>query len=1026
MFLSDAAVKRPVAMTCLIIALTFLGMNSYRKMGLELLPKMDIPYITVTTLYPGATPVDIEVDVAKKIEDAVSSIDGLKHVTSTCMENACQTIIEFNIGVDVNVAASDVREKIDTILDDFPAGVEKPVILKFDVNAKPVVTVALAGDLSIEDLYDYADNDLRDKLSVIPGVANVELLGGSEREVHVLLDRSKIAAAGLTSLQVMQALNNGVMSLPSGRVREKGMEYSVRYDAEYYRVKDIESLQVAGRNDARRYIADLGTVCMAAEERRQEAYVDSGPCIGIRVVKKADANAVKVVTEVKKALDKIKANLPGGMELIWITDDGAFIQSTVDSTTGSIWQGVLLTALILFCFLHSFRATFIVGITMPLTIIISLFFMKILDFTLNMSTLQAMGLSVGVLVTNSIIVLESIIGHFKQTGDAKRAACDGTAEVAVAVLASALTNVVVLLPIGMMSSIIGIFFRPFAWTTLTVNVVSLFVSFTLTPILCAKILKTEKEDSFLARFERRWNGILDAFAGGYANRLRKISSRKVYILGLLLIIMTIFFHALTFAPKIGFSFMPQADRGEVLVKLEYSTRQNLAETVRRAQEVEAILKKLPSLEHTFTTIGKVEGVAGRNSEGVYMAQVLLKFVDKTERKTTVWEYLDVIRKQLKNYPGCIIDASIPSLIGGQEIPVEMEIFGDDLKKLDRAALAVQEIVQKMPGIETPDTTVREGKTELRIFPNRAILADISTSVNTMGVMLRANLEGIKAGTYKSGARTYDIRVKFKEEDGKDQVREFVFPGKDNQAVLLTNFADIRERMAPVQITRDDKSRISKMFSQLAPSLPLSNAVKMISAIVDQSGIMPPGYTYVFRGTYERMQEGVADFLEAGLLAILLTYLALAAILESFIRPFLILVTIPLGLVGILWALHLTGLSISIYVLLGAVMLVGIVVNIAVLIMDHAQQLITKDAKPRDAILTALRMEFRAVVMVTLASVLGMLPLATSSGLGSELCNGIGVSSVGGILISAIFTLIVLPLVFILFSKEATESGGRTP
>jgi len=1027
MFLSNASVRRPVAMSCLIIALAFLGLNAYRKLGLELMPKIDIPYITIVTVYPGAAPSDIETDIAKKIEDAVSSLDGLKHLTSSCMENVCQTIIEFQLGIDVNIAAMDVREKLDAVLSDFPTGVEKPIIMKFDVNAKAIVTLALSGESSLDELYDYADNTLRDKISTIMGVANVELLGGAEREVNVLLDRKALFSAGLTSLNVAQAISEGIASIPAGRIKEKISEYSVRFDAEYSSVRDIGTLQIVGKDGARRYIQDLGTVVMATEERRQAAFIDSKPCIGIRIVKKADANAVKVVEEIKKAIEKIRVALPGGMDLIWVTDDGDFIQASVDSTSQSIWQGILLTAAILFFFLYSIRTTFVVAITMPLTIIITLLIMQMVGYTLNNPTLLALGLSVGVLVTNSIVVLENIETHLHQGKNSWLAARDGTAEVAVAVIASAGTNIVVLFPIAMMGSLVGLFFKPFAWTTLTVNAVSIFVSFTITPILCAALLRKKENDrSLLAILGKVWNTILQWLANIYGAILAKIAKYKIVSLVVLAIIVGIFINALGLAKEIGFSFVSSTDRGELYVKLEYPTYLHLNETIARVKQVEAKLMKLPFLEHCFSSVGKMEAMLGQTSEAVYLAQLTLKFCEKTKRSLTIHDLLGQIRKEMEFYPDCIVTASIPDIVGGEEIPIQMEIAGEDLEEINRIALSTQKLLEEMDGFLSPDTTVRAGKPEMRIFPQRTILSDIQSSTTSIGMMIRANLEGVKAGLFKSGVRTYDIRVKLQEEPEKKQVQQFQIPLDAQHSMILESYAYWKERKAPVQIIRSDKQRIAKVLSHLRPDFPLGTAVESIIREIEQQAMLPPGYNYNFRGTFEYMAEAVAEFLEAGILAILMTYLALAAILESFTKPFLILTTIPLGLIGMLWSLYLTHETMTIFVLLGGIMLVGIVVNNAILLLDRQHNLKSQGQHPRTAMLNAVKIEFRALLMVTLAAVLGMLPLATSQGLGSELCTGIGISSLGGIAVSATFTMIVVPLLFLLFTKQETSKETPIP
>ena len=1017
MFLSNASIRRPVAMCCLLIALTLLGLNSWRKMGVELLPRMDVPYVTVVTVYPGASPADIEVDVAGRIEDAVSSVDGVKHMTSLCMENAAQTFIEFELGVDVNVAASDVREKIDQELSKFPAGVEKPIVLKFNLNASPVATMALSGDAPLDELYDYADDSIRDRLSVVYGVANVELIGGSEREVQVLLDRGALSAAGLTTMHVVRALQQGVSTMPAGRLRDSGSEYAVRFDAEYDSVRDIANLQVAGAGGARRYLGDLGSVVMGAQERRQAALIDGSPCIGIRVVKKADANAVKVVEAVRAEMERLRPGLPGGMDLAWVTDSGAFIKASVDSTTSNIFAGIILTACILFAFLFNVRSTFVVAITMPVTVIISIFFVQLMGFTLNISTLLGAGLSVGVIVTNSIVVLESILGHFNRSGDAWAAARDGASEVGVAVIASAGTNVVVLLPIGLMGSMIGLFFRPFAITAFLVNAVSLFISFTLTPILCAVLLRKSAGAGFFARAERRVSAMLDRAAGGYASFLRRIARRRATCALALAAPVLLLVVSLRVGAGIGFSFMPDMDRGEATVKLEYPTRQGLAETVARVRQVEETLRAIPGVRHTYANVGKVESILGQSSEGVYLAQVTVMFPGKTERSESIHSIVADLRRRMSAYPGAIVTVGIPDVVAGQKMPVEIEIAGDDIPELERTALRVRDAARAVPGILEPDALVREGKPELSIVPARAILADMGAAPSDMALMMRANLEGLTAATFRSGSRTYDVRVKLAEREGKRQVAEFEVPVTPERSLILSGLAGVEERKSPVQITRVDKRRVIKLFANLSPDLALGAAVERVTAAVDAAHILPAGYSLAFRGDYERMEESVIAFAEAGILAVLLTYLTLAAVLESFTRPFLIMTTVPLGLIGIIWALYLTGTNADMFALLGGVMLIGIVVNMAVLILDHMQALVTKGVDRREAMLHAVSGEFRAVLMITLAAVLGMLPFALSSGLGGELYVGIGVASVGGILISAILALLVIPLLHLLLAKR---------
>jgi len=1019
MFLSDASIKRPVAMSCLIIGLSLMGFNAYRKMSLELMPKIDVPYITVTTVYPGASPEQIETDVAKRIEDQVVTIDGLKHVSSACMENVCQTLLEFNLGVDVDIAATDVREKLDLIRADFPEDVEDPKILKFDINAKAVANLALTGNVSLDELYDFADNTLRDRITTISGVADVELLGGAKREVHILVERNEIAAKGLSSSDVVRAVQNGVRTIPSGRIQEAGREYSVKFDAECKDVADIGGLEVANENGQRCYIHDIGRVVMTTEELRQKANINGRPCIYIKIKKKAEANAVRVVNRVKSAMSELKQELPGGMELVWVNDDGRFIEATVQSAWINVGQGIVLTALILFFFLYNFRSTLVVAITMPLTIVIGLFFMQMAGFTLNTSTLISIGLSVGILATNSIVVLEAIVKRLNQTGNTKEASRLGASETFIVVLASAGTNMVVLFPIAIMGGMVGLFIKPLALSMLIMTLVSLFISFTLTPILCSILLKPTQSQhkGLLCRMEAGFNRILGLTIDGYRRLLSFNERHQNAALAVLGLVIILFVHSLLLVKKVGFGFFSNPDQGQLFVKMEYPTWYNLDNTVERLRDVEKRLGDLPELKHMLSSIGKVEGIIGQSTEGVYLAQVLLTFSDRDRRKLSIYDLQDEVRYRLKGYPECVITVTQPTIVGGQTQDIELEISGKEISTLDSLALETQRLAEKIRGYQNIDTTVRAGKPELAILPNRAVLSDLGIPAVGVGMTLRANLEGLEAGTFKKEDRNYDIVVKFSDKQGKQQVEQFMFPGTPGKPVLLSSLAGTEQRIAPIQITRKDKMRVSKVFANLAPDLPMGKAVNLLSNEINTNVHYPTGYNYKFASIYEVMKEANAAFGEAGLIAVILIILTLAAILESFKQPWLIMVTIPLALIGVMWALAVTGESLSMSVLMGIVMMFGIVVNEAILIMDQFNLHVKEGIAIHKAMITASCERFRPIAMITLAAVLGMLPLAMGRGIGAELRNGVGIASVGGILISGILTLVVMPILYDLFTRK---------
>lgn len=1023
MWFVDFSIRRPVALSCVFIGLVILGVYSYRQMPLELLPKLDVPYITVVTVYPGASPEDLELDVAKRIEDAVLTIEGLKHVTSSCMENVVITLLEFQLGTDVDRAATDVREKIDLIRRDLPEGVEDPKIEKFDINATPIITLALVGPegIGVDDLYDYADNQLRDRLTTIEGVAGVQIVGGAKREIRVELDAERLFARGLTSASVIEALRHALGTIPAGRIQEAGTEFTVTFDADPRTVDALGDLEIANIGGRRVYLRDVGTVRMSTAEVRQLAWLDGRPAISIRVVKKADANAVAVTRRVRARLEEIRQMLPPGMDLVWVTDIGRFIEQVNHSAWQDVGLGIVLTAAVLFLFLYNLRSLIIVAISMPVTIAVGLFFMWVAGLGLNTSTLIAIGLSVGVLVTNSIVVLESIIGRLATGLSPREAARVGAKEVFIAVLASATTNMVVLFPLATMQTRVGLFIAPLAITMFIMTVVSLAISFTLTPMLASLLLRSEEFErrGVLARMAQLWQSGLDRVIEGYRGLLWQLTHPAVAA-GAVVVAVALLVHAGWVGRKLGTSFIATPDMGEVYVRLEFPTSYTLERTAELVRLAESRMSDLPELRHILSTVGKVEGVLGQANEGVFLAQILVVFSDKDRRQLTIEQLMDEIRQRIRDLPDADITVSQPSAIGGQSYPIEMEIAGEDLRLLDQLALRSLALAREIPGVLDASTTVRPGKPRLRITPQREVLGDLGMPAAGVGLTLRANVEGIKAGTFKMGARNYDIVVCLRKDEGRDKVWQYQFPGKPGQPLVLTSLARVVEDEVPIQIFRKDKERVQKLTAQLAEGVALGTAAEQISAALRERGNFPPGYAFRFTGLYEVMTEGLGGLAEAGILSLLLVYLCLAAILESFRQPFLVLATVPLALIGTFWALALAGESLSIFAVMGIVIMIGIVVNNAILVVDRLNIIRQTTATTCSAaMIDAACDRFRAQLMITLAAVMGMLPMAVSRGLGAELRNGVGIAAAGGIFVSATLTLLVVPALYLL-----THCGER--
>lgn len=1018
MFLATASVKRPVAMSALLIGLTLLGIYSFFKMGLELMPKIDIPYVTVITVFPGASPEQIETDVARRIEDRMMTLEGLKHISSTCMENACQTLLEFNLGTNVDVAANDVREKLDLAMADMPEDVEDPKVLKFDINSKPIANMALTGPTTIDELYDYADNFLKDKLTVIEGVADAELIGGSKREVQILIDREKLTARGLSTLQVVQAVNAAVKTIPVGRIKDLGTEISVEFSGDVSKIESLRDLEISNKEDGRIiFLKDIAEVKMGTEEVRQLSYLGEEPCIALKIVKRSDANAVATVANLQKASARIAAILPPGWKLNWVSDDARFIQANADSAWENIFQGIVLTALILFLFLYNFKILLIAGVTMPLNIIIGFFFMNYFDYTLNLSTLISIGLSVGILVTNSLVVLEAVMKKFAETGDAKQAAIEGTSASTIPVLASSGTNIVVLFPIAQMGSMIGLFLKPLANTMLIMTAVSLFLSFTVIPLLCSILLKKRTNDSgLLSRLETGFNRGLQWITQQYMALLTLAQNSMGISAMFLLAFVLMMGQALSLAPKVGGGFMPTADMGNVSIKFEFPTSYGLEKTRGRALEAIKIARELPEVKSVLCSIGKVEGGFGRSSEGVYLADIHMRLADKDQRSITLAEFLEKTNKSFSIFTDAIVTISIPSPAGGSDAPLQIEFSGENLNTLDQIATSVKGEAEKIPGFTSVDTTVRGGKKKIKVIPKRDVLSEVQMAAVNLGTALRGNVEGLKAATFKKGDRNYDIVVKFAENEGAGQVEEFNFAGKDGKSVSLTNFGQLDQVIAPIQIIRKDKQRVSKFQSYLKPGFPLGKAMNHVSEAATK--ILPAGYEFKASGQVEMMHDAQVNLAEAAIIAVVLVLLTLSAIMESFLMPAIILLAVPPMLIGMLWALYLTGYSISIFVIMGGVMLIGIVVNNAILMLEEYNNLIADGAIPKkQALVQACGSSLRPVMMITLAAVLGMLPMAFGTGIGSEMRTDIGIASAGGILSSAVISMFLIPIVFSLFLRD---------
>ena len=1017
MFLSDISLKRPIAMTVVLLVLALFGFLAWRTAGVDLVPLVDVPYVTVTVVYPGATPEEIETAVVRKIEDAVSQVDGLKHMTATCANNFCQVMLEFHLDRDVDTVATDVREKIDLIVNDLPSGAEKPNVAKFDVNATPVVTMALtsssAKTVENGDLYDYADNRLSSRFSSLPGVASVELIGGEKREVVVEVDRRKLAAKGLTLVEVVGKVGKGNIKIPSGEIDEAGRSAALTFDAEAKVPTELGAIELGRPGGEKVYLRDVAKFHFGTKRAESLAYFNGEPAVVLKITKKGEANAAKVVDLVRRAAERAKAELPAGMSLNWVRDDGAYVHATVRGGFDSIWQGILLTGAILVLFLSEWSSALVAFVSIPVTIIIALIVFPFFDCTFNLVTMSAVGISSGILVANSIVVLENIAARFQRGGDGgvKSTVAKAAGQVAVAVCASALTNIVVFLPIATMKTLAGRFFVPFAIVIAAATFASLFVSFTLTPILSSMFAgRGAGVNRALTIVLAPWNACYNATARFYRATLFPALRHPVLLIAAVAVLSAAGFAYLV--PRLQLDFIPTMDKGEMTVRLEYPADTALEKTAERTLELARKIGSLkdsagdPLAQSVTISVGKTQGILGAVSQGAYLAEIAVKLKDMTARRETIQDVAERLRDVCREEPDVIWSALVPLVIGGSAQSAEFRILGDDFDTLNAAGLATARDAAADPSCADVSHSIRIGRPETRLYPKRAVLNDLGVTPDALGTSLRASFAGLKCSRFTKGDRSYDVRVRFAEEDGFSQVDALNFPGVDGVPFALDSVARKERVMKPVQIVRSMKRRAVTVYANNARGYGLGTTLGVLRAAAGKH--LPPGCETTVGGTAEYMDETFGEFALVTSVAIILTYLLLAAIMESWTMPFVVLFTVPfayLGMFAALWATHTT---FTVFGLLAGIMLVGVVVNAAILIVDERTMLLGRGIAPRAATLKASAAKFRPVLMSSAASLFGMLPMALGSGLGSELRAAIGIGSVGGILLSAVVSLYLIP------------------
>lgn len=1011
MFLAKVSINRPIMTTMGLLLFLIFGGLAYFTLNLNLQPDVKIPYVTVSTIYPGAGPKEIETLITKPIEETISTISQIERVESYSLDGVSIIIIEFKMGKDVDVANQEVKDKISEIINNLPKDAKQPIIQKVDLAQYPVVDIVLSGNMEARQLYELADKTLKDRFAQIEGVAKVNITGGQEREIRVVLNNRVVFENMISLPQLMQILAAHNMDIPGGYFKIGDQEFTVRLDGQFTNpdlMKEITIPTPFGPKKLRQ-IADVQD--MGKDIRQRAVYFDN--VTGVRnenvvrlgIIKSSEGNVVKVAEGIRSVIPEIEEILPEGTSLKIVNDASGFVKSSVNDTMSNVYLGIIFTGLVLLFFLHDIRSTIIVALSMPTSIVSTFLLLKMSGLTLNMMTLMGLSVSVGVLVANSVVVIENIFRYKKLGADTKEAAYKGTSEVTVAVLAATLTNIVVFLPIANMSSLVGQWLRELALAAVYATIFSLIMSFTLTPMLASLIIPAVQKKGKLAKAIENMEGKFTLIYKNWLSVMLKNKKRAwlTVAASFLMFLAT----AIIFGPKLGFEFMSPFDDGKIRIDVELPEGYNLDGTARTMNLIEERINKHPEVTQMLTNLGKISDL----ETGTNMASMNIQLVDVKHRDVGLQEMIPVFVRDLADVPNAKIKVDLASSMGGGGAQIQFYLLGQNLEKLEELKEVIIEKVKDVPGLINFDNSSRAGKPEITVYPKREKLVEAGLTVMDIALTLRASIEGMVSSKYRELGDEYDITVTLDDEsvNSPEKIGNITIVSPSIGAVRLSQIAEVKFTTGFTRILHRDKFTSISFTGAAAANVPLGNITQEIDKRLKDFKL-PSGYSIKWGGNVKMMNEMIADMIFAFFLAVLLTYMLLAAILESFWQPVMIMVTVVLGLIGVILSLYFTNIAFSITSLMAIIMLIGIVVNNAILILDYTNQLYReKGMTPHDALMEACPTKLKPQIMSATAIILGMLPLALGIGdAGKEMRIPLGVVAIGGLIASTILTLFVIP------------------
>lgn len=1012
MNLAKLSIKRPTFIMAILVIMLLVGLLMMSRMSVDMFPDVNFPFISVTTIYPGAGPKEAETLISKVLEEQIASVSGLKNVTSVSQDGVSMVWGEFTLETDPRYAEQQIKDKVAQVRNRFPADAKEPVIKRYDPADRPVVMMSLTAALPQDKLYDLADNTIRNTFEQVSNVSSVEIVGGSKREIHVDLDLDKLKDYEVSVSQVAGRLSANSQNIPIGKVTKGHRELSFRSLGELHNLKQVRNAVVSFYgNDVPVTVSELGKVRDSVQEVKTKGYLNGKSTVVINVYKQSGANTVEVSDTVQKRLQELNQSLgktPGAPKLTLVQDSARGIRLNLKDVQTTIFEGILLAIIVVYFFLGNFRSTLITVVALPNSLIGAFIFMGLAGFSINMMTLMALSLAVGLLIDDAIVVRENIFRHIELGEEPKVAAQKGTDEVTLAVVATTLTVIAVFLPVGFLQGMVGQFFKQFGLTVVFAMAISLFDALTTAPMLSAYLINKVKEEKtsglgyWLKAPARAFGRFQDGLDWLYERVMRFTLKHKLLILTAA---MAIFVGSLGYVKNTPKTFMPPNAWGDFIVRLEAQPGVSLEQMDRYALEVEKTLRKEPDIETVLSTVGNDNGESN-------LASLYVKMVPAEKRQHDTGAMKEYVRTLLAPYRKDFFYEVNDQAIAGNDKPFSMLLIGNDLDRLSEASEMVIAKLRTIPNLVDINSNYKPGKPEFQIAMNAAKMERLGVLSTTAGMELRNMVEGALPAKFRQNGLEYDVRVRL-QEDQRDLHQQFdrlYVPNVNNQLVKLNNIADPTLTSGPSKITRRNRSRYVQITGNLTSKGAIGDitvAAKKVLAKVQ----LPEGVHYQFTGSSEDMVDLFRNMLIAAFLSIVFIYLVLASLYESLLLPLTIMLALPLAMVGGFMALYYTGQMFNMFSMIGFIMLLGLVTKNSILLVDYTQKGTRQGMSVNEALIKAGLTRLRPILMTTFALIAGMLPLALGLTETGSFRQSMGIAIIGGLISSTLLTLVVVPAVY---------------